>query len=88
VIVGEILELGCGLVFEVNPSAAVTTTTLSSSPNPSTYGQAVAFTATVTSSIGSPPDGEIVSFMKGTTVLGTGQQHLADLDSIGRRCAP
>jgi Bacterial Ig-like domain (group 3)/Beta-propeller repeat len=50
-----------------------TTTTLSSSPNPSTYGQAVTFTATVTSSLGAPPpDGETVSFMKGTTVLGTG----------------
>src|ERR1019366_5744741 len=50
-----------------------TTTTLTSSPNPSTYGQAVTFTATVTSSLGAPPpDGETVSFMKGTTVLGTG----------------
>jgi hypothetical protein len=49
----------------------VTKTTLSSSPNPSTYGQAVTFTATVSSS-GAPPNGEIVSFMKGTTVLGKG----------------
>jgi hypothetical protein len=33
----------------------------------------VTFTATVTSSLGAPPpDGETVSFMKGTTVLGTG----------------
>jgi len=61
-----------GVVFEVNPSAAVTTTTLTSSPNPSTYGQAVTFTAVVTSSAGAPPDGETVSFMKGKTVLGTG----------------
>jgi hypothetical protein len=51
---------------------AVTTTTLSSSPNPSTYGQAVTFTAVVTSSLGAPPDGETVAFVKGTTVLGTG----------------
>jgi hypothetical protein len=49
-----------------------TVTTISSSLNPSTYGQAVTFTATVTSSMGAPPDGETVSFMKGTTVLGTG----------------
>jgi hypothetical protein len=50
-----------------------TTTTLSSSPNPSTYGQAVTFTATVTPSVGAPPpDGETISFMKGTMVLGTG----------------
>jgi uncharacterized repeat protein (TIGR03803 family) len=58
----------------VNQVVLVSTiTTLSSSPNPSTYGQAVTFTATVTPSAGAPPpDGETVSFMKGTTVLGTG----------------
>ena len=51
---------------------AATTTTLTSSPNPSTHGQAVTFTAVVTSGLGPPPDGEIVTFKKGTTVLGTG----------------
>jgi hypothetical protein len=51
---------------------AATTTTLKSSPNPSIYGQPVTFTAKVTSSIGAPPNGETVSFKKGTTVLGTG----------------
>ena len=51
---------------------AVTTTTLTSSPNPSAYGQAVVFTAMVTSSIGTPPDGDTVTFKQGTTVLGTG----------------
>ncbi len=51
---------------------AVTTTTLSSSPNPSTYGQAVTFTAAVVSYFGTPPDGETVTFMKGAKVLGTG----------------
>ena len=50
----------------------MTTTTLTSSPNPSTVGQAVTFTAVVTSSAGAPPDGETVSFMNGKTVLGTG----------------
>src|ERR1035438_5617206 len=50
----------------------LTATTLTSSPNPSTYGQAVTFTAVVTSKAGAPPDGETVSFMKGKTVLGTG----------------
>src|ERR1700691_1087262 len=49
-----------------------TTTTLASSPNPSSYGQSIAFTATVTSSGGSPPDGETVAFEHGSTVLGTG----------------
>jgi hypothetical protein len=51
---------------------ATTTTTLSASPNPSAYGQAVTLTATVSSSIGAPPDGETVTFEKGSTVLGTG----------------
>jgi hypothetical protein len=49
-----------------------TTTALSSSLNPSTYERAVTFTATVTSSFGSPPDGEAVTFMKGTKTLGMG----------------
>jgi hypothetical protein len=51
--------------------AAVTTTTLTSSPNPSTYGDPVTFTAVITSAAGAPPDGETISFMKGKTILGT-----------------
>jgi uncharacterized repeat protein (TIGR03803 family) len=53
---------GYGVVFEVNPHAAVTTNTLTSSTNPSVVGQSVTFTATVTSSVGPPPDGEVVVF--------------------------
>jgi Bacterial Ig-like domain (group 3) len=49
-----------------------TTITLTSSPNPSTLGEPVTFTAKVTSGEGAPPDGETVSFMQGKTVLGTG----------------
>jgi hypothetical protein len=52
--------------------AEATTTTLTSSPNPSTDGEAVTFTANVTSKAGPPPDGETVSFMEGKKVLGTG----------------
>jgi hypothetical protein len=48
---------------------ATTTTALLSSPNPSTFGQVVTFTAVVAPA---PPDGQTVSFMKGKTVLGTG----------------
>lgn len=59
-------------------------TSLTSSTNPSAYGQAVTFTAVVTSSIGAPPDGETVRFMKGTTVLDGGTErrlgHVNDLD--------
>ncbi|MGA9039991.1 MAG: Ig-like domain-containing protein [Terriglobales bacterium] len=50
---------------------AASTIQLSSASNPSPYGQAVTFTAVVTSALGAPPDGEPVTFMKGQTVLGT-----------------
>ncbi len=63
--------LGDAFVAKLN-IAATTATALSSSPNPSTYGEAVTFTATVTSNDGPPPDGETVSFVKGVKVLGTG----------------
>lgn len=49
-----------------------TTTTLASSPNPSVYGQPVLLTAMVTSSAGTPPNGEAITFKQGSTVLGTG----------------
>ena len=67
----DCLFLGDGFVAKIY-IAAVTTISLSSSPNPSSYGQAVTFTAAVTSGEGAPPDGETVSFMKGATLLGTG----------------
>jgi len=50
---------------------AATTTRLVSSLNPSVVGQAVTFTATVTSTAGTPPNGEIVTFNNGSAVLGT-----------------
>ena len=59
---------GCGVAFELNPSARETVTALSSSPNPSTRGEAVMFTAVVTPA---PPDGETVTFNNGSLVLGT-----------------
>lgn len=56
-----------------NVLSASSTTVLTSLPNPSVYGQSVTFTAKVTPNTGPiPPNGEIVSFMKGKTVLGTG----------------
>jgi hypothetical protein len=48
----------------------LTTTTLSSSPNPSTFGQSVTFTATVTSGAGVPAG--TVTFTEGTTVWASG----------------
>ena len=50
---------------------ASTTTTLVSSLNPSLVGQAVTFTATVSSSAGAPPNGETITFKNGSAVLGT-----------------
>jgi hypothetical protein len=50
---------------------AATTTTLVSSLNPSLVGQAVTFTATVSSTAGTPPNGETVTFYNGSAVLGT-----------------
>jgi hypothetical protein len=50
-----------------------TTTTITSSPNPSYYGQTEVFTATVTASTGPPPDGELVTFrLAHGSELGTG----------------
>jgi hypothetical protein len=48
-----------------------TTTTLTSSLNPSFVNQAITFTATVNSAGGTPPDGEVITFAKGATTLGT-----------------
>jgi hypothetical protein len=50
---------------------AITTTTVQSSQNPSTYGQPVTFTANVNSAGGPPPDGETVTFSWLGGVLGT-----------------
>jgi len=49
---------------------ASTSTTLTSSLNPSTYGASVTFTATVIPVV---PDGETVTFYDGATAIGTGQ---------------
>jgi hypothetical protein len=59
-------DLGILLNIGPYPTSAV----LSSSLNPSTQGQSVTFTATIGSAGGAPPDGEIVTFKKGTKVLG------------------
>ncbi len=51
-------------------AAASTSTGITSGTNPSVHGQPVTFTATVTSSVGTPTGS--VSFLDGTTLLGTG----------------
>jgi hypothetical protein len=52
-----------------NPQQGATTTVLTSSQNPSVYGQSVTFTAQVTSGSGTP--GGTVTFMNGSAVLAT-----------------
>jgi hypothetical protein len=54
----------------VNP--ARTTTSLTSSLNPSTFGQIVTFSASVSFANGIPPNGDPVEFYDGQTKLGTG----------------
>jgi polygalacturonase len=62
---GELLLVITNGVTVLTP----TTTTVQSSVNPSAYGAAVTFTATVTPT---PTDGETVSFMDGASTLGVG----------------
>ena len=66
---------GFGCVFVTKMDLRVLTTIkLTSSQNPSTYGQSVTFTAQalVASGAYTPPDGETVTFELGKTALGTG----------------
>jgi Bacterial Ig-like domain (group 3)/FG-GAP-like repeat len=62
-----------GKVSEVVAAPPVVTETkLSTSGSPSLVGQAVTFTARVTSRYGAIPDGEVVTFGDGSTTMGTG----------------
>ena len=54
-----------------NGSSAKTTTSLASSANPSLVNQSVTFKTTIVSAPG-VPDGEVVTFSQGKTILGTG----------------
>jgi hypothetical protein len=54
-----------------SPNATPTTTTLVSSLNPSTFGQSVTFTATVTPTGGGTPTGTVTFTADGSNVLGT-----------------
>lgn len=56
--------------------AKTTTVALSSEANPSTYGQPVTFTAKINSETGAiPRDGELITFNRGDTPLGTAVLH-------------
>jgi len=58
------------LLNNTGSSQSPTTATLSSSPNPSIYGQSVTFTTTVTSTAGTPTG--IVELFNGSTAIGSG----------------
>ena len=55
----------------LNTTSDKTTTRITSSPNPSAINQPVTLTATVTSAL-SVPDGQVITFYRGITNLGTG----------------
>ncbi len=55
----------------VDALPAATTTSLTTSGSPSIAGQPVTFTATVSSTYGTIPNGEIVTFTLGTSTLGS-----------------
>ena len=57
------------MIFRLSAALTSTSTTLTSSLNPSFYGQAVTFMAVVAPA---PPDGETVTFLQGKTTIGTG----------------
>ncbi len=59
-------KYNAGAVFGVSPSTAVA---VASSPNPSWFGQTVTLTAKVSSSGGTPPDGEPITFYDGVSSL-------------------
>jgi minor extracellular serine protease Vpr len=63
-------------LLQVTNASPATTTALSSAPNPSVYGQTVAFTASVTSNSGIPTG--TVTFSEGSTTLGS-----SNLDGSG-----
>jgi uncharacterized repeat protein (TIGR03803 family) len=56
----------------VGSGTSKTTTILSSSLNPAMWGQAINFTAAVTSSAGTPANGELITFEQNSIVLGRG----------------
>jgi hypothetical protein len=51
---------------------AATTLSLNSNNPTASYGEAVTIQATISSAVGTPPDGEKVTFKNGTATLGTG----------------
>ncbi len=77
-LVSCMLAIG-GLLQAANATGIATVTSLASSPNPSRPLQSVTFTATVSPSSGTTTPTGTVTFLDGTTTLGTGT-----LDNTGK----
>ena len=67
----DLASTSAALTQVVRKLPALTVTTLNSSLNPSLVGQSVTFTTQVTSTYGAVPDGETITFKRGTIVIGT-----------------
>jgi hypothetical protein len=65
-------SISAGLTEHIEKPPFRTNTALGTSGSPSFMGQQVTFTATVTCGTYKIPDGELVTFYDGTTVIGTG----------------
>ena len=66
----------------INPAIVQTTTTLNSSVNPSVWGQSVTFTATIANQSGSVNPTGSVTFMDGSTTLGTVNINPSDVATL------
>ncbi len=64
-------EVEAGVLVTVESTTVTTYTSINASTNPTTYGQSVTFTATVSDTSGGVPTGS-VEFFDGTTDLGAG----------------
>ena len=67
-------------------NTTATTTTLSALPNPSTFGGTVTLTATVSSTAGTPANGESIQFLNGTTTLERRRRRAARPPSAPPNC--
>jgi len=67
----DVASLSHGYLYTPVAAPETTTTTLAASPNPSVFQQPVTFTSHTTSANGAPPNGESITFLNGTKLLGT-----------------
>jgi hypothetical protein len=76
-----------GFTYSVPTVATTTTLTPAPTPNPSVFGEPVTLSATVTSSSGTPPDGENVAFQENTVSIEDSQLSSGAASSVLRTAA-